>query len=120
MLLLAIESAGPGCSVALWDLARAESEACLGQRSLGAREGQADRLIALIDGLMAESAVSYHALELIGVDIGPGSFTGVRTGVAAARALALATGLRVCPVTGLEVLAVDAVARASGRSGRWC
>ena len=64
-------------------------------RLLGHRRGerapdQADRLIELVDEVLRDAGLDYGALDVIAVNHGPGSFTGVRTGVAAARGLALA------------------------------
>ena len=105
MLLLALDSAEAACSVALWDSARPEPAALLGHRRLAGARSQADRLIELIDDLMSAARLDYHALDMIAVDHGPGSFTGVRSAVAAARGLALAAALPVLAVTSLETLA---------------
>jgi tRNA threonylcarbamoyladenosine biosynthesis protein TsaB len=107
VLLLAIESAGPSCSVALAegvppDLALAGSAEC------PAPQACADRLIAMTERLLDEAATGWTALDLLAVGRGPGSFTGVRTGVAAGRGLALATGLPVLPLTTFEILAAAA------------
>jgi len=105
VLLLALDSAEAACSAALWDSARPEPAALLGHRRLAGARSQADRLIELIDDLMSAARLDYHALDVIAVDHGPGSFTGVRSAVAAARGLALAAGLPVLAVTSLETLA---------------
>ncbi len=105
MLLLAIDSAGPNCSIALHDSAREGTGAVLGERALGPGRDHADRLIDLIDTLLREHRLTYGALDVIAVNHGPGSFTGLRTAVAAARGLALAAGLPVLPVNSLEALA---------------
>jgi tRNA threonylcarbamoyladenosine biosynthesis protein TsaB len=101
VILLALESAASVCSVALCDAAG---------RVLGHRRGerapdQADRLVELVDDALRGASLDYDALDLIAVNHGPGSFTGVRTGVAAARGLALALGRPVLAVNTLEVLA---------------
>lgn len=101
MILLALESAISVCSVALCDGA--------GQ-VVGCRRGesapdQADRLVELIDAVLREARVGYDAVDVIAVNHGPGSFTGVRAGVAAARGLALAAARPVIAVNTLEVLA---------------
>jgi tRNA threonylcarbamoyladenosine biosynthesis protein TsaB len=107
VLLLAIESAGPSCSVALAegvppDLALITTAECV------APQACADRLIAMAERLLEEAGRGWAALDLLAVGRGPGSFTGVRTGVAAGRGLALATGLAVLPLTSFEVLAAAA------------
>jgi tRNA threonylcarbamoyladenosine biosynthesis protein TsaB len=103
--LLAIESTASGCSVAVVRHEASSSGARLAYRALPSSRGQADRLVELIEAALAEAELSYGDLDLIAVDHGPGSFTGVRTGVAAARGLALATGLAVLPVSSLETVA---------------
>lgn len=105
MLLLAIDSAGSTCSVALFDSTRDGMAAVLGERALGPGRDHADRLIDLVDTLLREQGLAYGALDVIAVNHGPGGFTGLRTAVAAARGLALAADLPVLPVTSLEALA---------------
>jgi tRNA threonylcarbamoyladenosine biosynthesis protein TsaB len=110
VLLLALESATSDCSAAVCDGAGE----VLGYRS-GAREpAQADLLVALIDAAVDAAAIDYPDLDLIAVNHGPGSFTGVRAGVAAARALALALARPVLAVNSLEVIAAGVGARPAG------
>lgn len=67
--------------------------------------GHAERLLPLIDEVMIGAGVSFAELDRIAVTLGPGGFTGLRVGIATARALALATGV---PVVGMSSLAVMA------------
>ncbi len=108
MLLLALDSADATCSAALWDSARPASAALLGHRRLAPGRGQADHLIALIDDLLRARGIDYQALDLLAVNHGPGSFTGIRSAVAATRGLALAADLPVLAVGSLEALAAAA------------
>lgn len=64
----------------------------------------------MIGELMAEASFGPRELQLIAVTLGPGTFTGSRIGMAAARALALATGARLVGLTSLEVMAWTAAA----------
>lgn len=114
MLLLALDSAEAACSVALWDTSHPEPAALLGHRRLSAPRSQADRLVELVDDLMRAAQLDYRELGVIAVDHGPGSFTGVRSAVAAARGLALAADLPVVAVTSLESLAAALPERAAG------
>jgi tRNA threonylcarbamoyladenosine biosynthesis protein TsaB len=66
----------------------------------------AEHLPRMIEAVLAEAGGGFEALDALAVSIGPGSFTGIRTGLAAARGLALVTGLRVFAVTTPEALAV--------------
>ncbi|HEX5794756.1 MAG TPA: tRNA (adenosine(37)-N6)-threonylcarbamoyltransferase complex dimerization subunit type 1 TsaB [Geminicoccaceae bacterium] len=114
MLLLALDSAEAACSVALWDASRPEPAALLGHRRLSAPRSQADRLVELVDDLMQAAQLDYRALGVIAVDHGPGSFTGLRSAVAAARGLALAADLPVLGVSSLEALAAALPEGATG------
>ncbi len=104
MLLLAIDSAAETCSAALWESTRPDG--LLAQRVLDPARGQAERLIALVEAVLADAGLGYRDLGALAVNHGPGSFTGLRSAVAAARGLALATGLGVVAVSSLEALAV--------------
>jgi tRNA threonylcarbamoyladenosine biosynthesis protein TsaB len=72
------------------------------------------RLFTMMQEAMAEAGVAFDALDRIGVTIGPGSFTGIRIGVAAARGLALVTKKPIAGVTTLAVHAESAAAHLSG------
>ncbi len=104
MILLAIDSS-ESCSAVLWDSARRDSEPSLAFRVLGQARGQAERLIALVEAVLADAGLRYAALGAIAVNHGPGSFTGLRSAVAAARGLALAADLGVIAISSLEALA---------------
>lgn len=104
MILLAIDSS-ESCSAALWDSSRGDREPLLALRVLDPARGQAERLIGLIEAVLADAGLTYGALGAIAVNHGPGSFTGLRSAIAAARGLALATGLGVIAVSSLEALA---------------
>jgi tRNA threonylcarbamoyladenosine biosynthesis protein TsaB len=98
MIRLVIETATAACSVALLD----------GDRLLAARHevvgrGHAERLVPMIGEVMDQAGVA--RVELIQVDCGPGSFTGIRVGLAAARGFGLAWGV---PVAGFSALALIA------------
>lgn len=105
MILLAIDSAGESCSAALWDQARPVPQALLAWRAVVPARGQAERLMELVESVLADAGLRYDALGALAVNHGPGSFTGVRSAVAAARGLALAAGLGVIAVSSLEALA---------------
>jgi tRNA threonylcarbamoyladenosine biosynthesis protein TsaB len=70
--------------------------------------GHAERLMPMIRDILRESGRRIQELDAIAVTEGPGTFTGVRLGVAAARALALATGLPVRATTSLHAIAFQA------------
>lgn len=68
-------------------------------------KGQAERLMPLLEELLACAGIGWHDLAAIGVGTGPGNFTGVRISVAAARGLALSLGIPAIGVSTLEALA---------------
>lgn len=70
------------------------------------RPGHAERLLGLVEQVM--EGASWADVERIAVGVGPGGFTGLRIGIATARALAQARGLPVVPVSTLEALARNA------------
>jgi tRNA threonylcarbamoyl adenosine modification protein YeaZ len=112
MIILAIDTAGVDCSVAVFD-ATTHAVIARAQETLG--KGHAERLSGMIDEVLRQASLTPEALGLIGVTVGPGSFTGIRVGVAAARGLALALGIPAVGVTTLEVLAETA--RHAGEAG---
>ncbi|MGE5546875.1 MAG: tRNA (adenosine(37)-N6)-threonylcarbamoyltransferase complex dimerization subunit type 1 TsaB [Solirubrobacterales bacterium] len=102
MKILALDSASSACSAALWVDGEVRA-----RRYAAMARGQSEALIPMVAEVMAEAGESFDALDLLAVTVGPGAFTGIRIGLAAARALALATGL---PLAGVSTL--DAVAAA--------
>lgn len=71
--------------------------------------GHAEALFPMIDRVLADAGVAIDAVERIGVCTGPGSFTGIRAGVAAVRGLALGRGIPAVGVTRFEALAESGV-----------
>lgn len=69
------------------------------------QKGQAERLLPLLEELLAEAGLDWGDLTALAVGTGPGNFTGVRIAVAAARGLALALGIPAIGITRLEALA---------------
>ena len=77
--------------------------------------GQADALFPMIDAVLAEARVAWRDVDMVATIAGPGSFTGVRVGVGAARGLALGLGRPAIGVDGY-----DAVAAAAWGDGARC
>lgn len=73
--------------------------------------GHAEHLLPMIETVLREAGVRFPDIERIAVTLGPGTFTGVRTGIAAARALALAAGKPVAGLTSLSLLLHTALAQ---------
>jgi tRNA threonylcarbamoyladenosine biosynthesis protein TsaB len=80
--------------------------------------GHAERLVPMIAEVMDGGGLSFASLDRIAVTLGPGGFTGVRVGVSAARALALATGKPVAATTSLAVMAHRAEELLGGLQGK--
>jgi tRNA threonylcarbamoyladenosine biosynthesis protein TsaB len=104
MNLLAIDTAANLCAACVWDSdAAAERGRCV----LDLGKGHAEHLIGTIDAALAAAGLGYADLGAVAVSIGPGSFTGVRVGVATARGLALALKIPAIGVTTLEAIAAE-------------
>jgi tRNA threonylcarbamoyladenosine biosynthesis protein TsaB len=78
--------------------------------------GQSEALLPMVDGAMRAAGLPVAALDLVAASVGPGSFTGIRAGLAAARGIALAAGLPLIGVTGFEAVAAS-VDRDRGAAG---
>lgn len=98
--ILAIDSATGPCSAAVWHEGRLAAYAL---EPLAVQ--QSARLMPMIDQVLQESGLRYHALSLVAATTGPGSFTGIRVGLAAARGIAYAAGKNGAGYSTLEVLA---------------
>ena len=106
--VLALDASAGACSVAV--VRDGEVRARLHRRL---DRGHAAVLVPMIRDAMGEAGCGFADLDAVGVTIGPGSFTGVRVGLAAARGVALAVGRPCIGVTTLEALAA-----AAGTGGR--
>ncbi|HEY9037578.1 MAG TPA: tRNA (adenosine(37)-N6)-threonylcarbamoyltransferase complex dimerization subunit type 1 TsaB [Roseovarius sp.] len=78
------------------------------KRSEEMTRGQAERLMPLLEEVLAEAGIVWGDLARIGVGVGPGNFTGIRIGVSAARGLALALEIPAIGVTGFQAISLDA------------
>ena len=113
-LLLAIETAGSGCSAAI--LRGGET---LAAEARLLRHGHAEALLPMIERVACAAGVEPGDLALVAAAIGPGGFTGIRAGLAAAHGIALASGARLVGVTSFAAVAAASRARGSGcRSGQ--
>jgi tRNA threonylcarbamoyladenosine biosynthesis protein TsaB len=113
MRILAIDGALARCSAAV-----VVDGKVLAGRHQDAARGHAALLPALVQAVLADAGVAAPTLDLIAVTVGPGSFTGVRAGLALAHGLALAAGV---PLIGVSV--GEALAEALPHLGRrvlWC
>src|ERR1700750_2023593 len=98
MLILAIDTALDACSAGVLDT---RASKLIAQESLPSRRGHAEALMPLIARVMRQASLAFTARDRIAVTTGPGSFTGLRVGLSAARGIALAADR---PVIGLTTL----------------
>ena len=101
-VLLTIQTASPAGGVAL-----AEGEKLLAEINLDVRQTATEWLMPSIDELLARAGLAKNPLAGVGVVRGPGSFTGLRVGLAAAKGLALALGCPLVSVSSLQCLAMQ-------------
>lgn len=106
MRILAFDCCLGACSAALLD----ESGVRAARFEAMAR-GQAERLVPMVEEVRGEAGLAWREIDLICVTVGPGSFTGVRIGLAAAVGFALAADMPVLGVNTLEALAAAAPGR---------
>ena len=102
MKILALDTATEACSVAL----AIDGEVVDRYEVLG--RGHAERLLPMVQEVLAEAGVSLAAVDAIAFGRGPGSFTGLRIGAGVAQGLAFGANLRVLPVSDLAALAARA------------
>jgi tRNA threonylcarbamoyladenosine biosynthesis protein TsaB len=110
VLLLAFDTATPAVTVAVHDGARVLAHIT----TVDARR-QGELLASHIEKVLAQAGVSLAELTAIVTGVGPGPYTGLRTGLVTARVLGAALGIDVHGVCTLDVIASDAVAAAVGR-----
>ncbi len=112
MIILATDTAAAACAACLYD---DRSGKVLGERSIELGRGHAEHLIGVIRACLADAGIDFASIERIITTVGPGSFTGVRVGLATARGLGLGLGVPVTGVSSLE--AAHAAARELGATG---
>jgi tRNA threonylcarbamoyladenosine biosynthesis protein TsaB len=109
--ILALDAAGAACSVALW-----RSGAIAVHRRQPMARGHAEALMPLVLEALAAAGTAFEDLDRVAVGVGPGSFTGIRIALAAARGIGLAADR---PVVGVDSFSAVAAALPAGiRAGR--
>lgn len=103
MAILALDTCLGAVSVAVLEMSAPGVGARLTEVYEERTTGHAERLVPMMAEAMLQAGIGFERIDRIAVTTGPGTFTGVRIGVAAARALALSSR---CPVVGTTCLAV--------------
>jgi tRNA threonylcarbamoyladenosine biosynthesis protein TsaB len=106
MLILAIDTALDACAAGVLDT---EAGQLVATESQAMKRGHAEALMPLIARVMKASGIAFSELDRIAVTTGPGSFTGLRVGLSAARGIGLAAGKPVVGVTTLTAYAAPLV-----------
>src|SRR6516225_11501290 len=106
MLILAIDTALDTCAAAVLDT---EASKLIAQESQGMKRGHAEALMPMIGRVIAQSGIGFAGLDRIAVTTGPGSFTGLRVGLSAARGIALAANKPAVGITTLSAYAAPVV-----------
>jgi tRNA threonylcarbamoyladenosine biosynthesis protein TsaB len=107
MLVLAIDTALEACSAAIFDSGQ---EAVISSETDIMARGHAEAAMSLIARVMNDAGLDFFALDRIAVTVGPGSFTGLRVGISAARGIALAANKDIVGITTLAALAAPYLA----------
>jgi tRNA threonylcarbamoyladenosine biosynthesis protein TsaB len=106
MLILAIDTALDACAAGVLDTGAGK---LIASETQPMKRGHAEALMPLIGRVMNQAAIAFTALDRIAVTTGPGSFTGLRVGLSAARGIALAADRPVVGVTTLTAYAAPVV-----------
>ena len=104
MIILAFDTCFGACSASL-RLPRSGGLQVVSRFEL-MQKGHSERLVPMIQEVLEEAGRTAGCIDVFAVTAGPGSFTGVRTGIAVARALSLATGKPVRGTSSLRVMAL--------------
>ena len=99
--VLAIDTALGACAAAVFDAGLGQT---LAVQSIEMERGHAEALVPLIERVMQQSGIGFEDLDRIVTTVGPGSFTGLRVGISAARGIGLACGKPVVGISTLDAL----------------
>jgi tRNA threonylcarbamoyladenosine biosynthesis protein TsaB len=113
MKILAFDTATAATTVALLDSGSGEHYEARDDPAPGGRPGHTERLLSLCGTVLDEAGVRWSELDRLCVGVGPGTFTGLRIGIATAHALSQST---VVPLVGVSTLS-SLVSGASGEAG---
>jgi tRNA threonylcarbamoyladenosine biosynthesis protein TsaB len=110
--LLAIDTALHACSACVLE---SDADEPMAAETLPMERGHAEALLPLVERVMAQIDGGFRSLDRVAVTVGPGSFTGLRVGISAARAIGLGAPCEVVGVTTLSALMAPLVAAGETR-----
>lgn len=99
--ILVFDTATNACTVAL------KTSNGIFSRHLEEPNSHSQVLLSMIDELLAEAVLDLKDIDYLAVGVGPGSFTGLRIGIGVAQGLAYSNGIRLIPISSLEMIAVN-------------
>lgn len=114
-LILCIETATPVCSVVL-----GYRRSVLLMKEAGSHNAHSEKLTVIIDELLKESGKDFHELEAVAVSKGPGSYTGLRIGVSAAKGLCYALDIPLIAVDTLQAMALGMAEQEHSPDSLYC
>lgn len=103
MRILSISTSSNNCSTSI-----IEDGKILKELNINDTKTHSENLMPLINNILQETNIELSSIELLACDIGPGSFTGIRIGIATIKAISQITNIPICPVSSLEGLAFQA------------
>ena len=107
MLLLGIDTSGKVASAALFDT---ENEVFIAETSLYTQKTHSQVIMPMVKSIIAQAGKTVKDIDLIAAAKGPGSYTGLRIGIAAVKAMGFALDCKCCGVSTLEALACSNIA----------
>lgn len=112
MRILAIDTALGACSACVLEAGATQPVAI---EQVAMERGHAEALMPMIERVMGKVEGGFSSLDRVAVTIGPGSYTGLRVGISAARAIAFAAGIPAVGVSTLAATAAPLIGREGGR-----
>lgn len=108
MKILVADTSSSVCAVGIF-----EDEKLINENTLDNGKTHSENFMPLVKKTLEEAFLSLKDIKFIGVVVGPGSFTGIRIGVASCKAMAEVMNVKMVPVTSLEVLAGNEIGKAN-------
>ena len=109
MRILAVDTSSKNCSVAIVEVDKNKNFNVLVEKNNGDEKTHSQKLMPIIDEALREQSLSLDDINLLACCLGPGSFTGIRIGIATVKAFADAKNIPTVGVTSLESLAYNVV-----------